>query len=124
MTQVTLGLIALPETSRDQYACWEEDLSVQVDMISGRRVIETRGSVWKVRYAYDYMGNELMRTVMAVLRSGAPILVTFLPDEEDEPRTSWFVVESVGQPTFAFSRAGKPYWHNLSFTLREERPHD
>lgn len=124
MTQISMGGLLLPETSRDQYACWEEDLSVQVDMISGRRVVETRGTVWKVSYSYDYMGNEMMRRVLAILRSGGPFIATVLPDDRDETVTTSFLVESMTQPTFAFSRSGKPYWHNFSFVLREEKPHD
>jgi len=127
MDQIVMGGRRLPEVSRDNYSCWEENLSVQVDMISGRRVIETRGKVWKVSYSYDYMGNELMREVLAVLRSGAPFIATVLPDNSDETLTSTFLVESLSPPSMAFSRRKgdkeAAYWHKLAFTLREERPH-
>lgn len=123
MNQMIIGGVLLPEVSKDQYSCWEEPLSVQLDMISGRRVIETRGKVWKASYSYDYMGNELMRMALAVLRSGAPFIATVLPDNSDETVTSSFLVETMTNPTFAFSRSGTPFWHNFSFTLREERPH-
>ncbi len=125
MTQINLkNNLPLPEVSRDKYACWEEILSVQVDMISGRRVIEQRGKVWKVSYSYDYMGEVMLRAVLKVLRGDAPFVATVLPDDSDEPVTSTFVVESMSQPTMAFSRRDKAYWHNISFTLREERPHE
>lgn len=125
MTQINLkNNLPLPEVSRDKYACWEEMLSVQVDMISGRRVIEQRGKVWKVSYSYDYMGEVMLRAVLKVLRGDAPFVATVLPDDSDEPVTSTFVVESMSQPTMAFSRRDKAYWHNISFTLREERPHE
>lgn len=128
MNQIILGEVLLPEVSRDQYQCWTEDLSVQIDMISGRRVIETRGAVWKVSYSYDYMGEELMRRALAVLRSGAPFIATVLPDNSDETVTSKFVTESLSPPSMAFSRrrgdAEKAFWHKISFVLREERPHD
>lgn len=117
----------LPEVSRDNYSCWEDDLSVQVDMISGRRVIETRGKVWRVSYTYDYMGNTLLRETLAVLRSGAPFIVQVLPDNADEMITSRFLLESLDPPTMAFSRRKgdkeAAYWHKIGFTLREERPH-
>lgn len=127
MTQINLNnTLPLPEVSRDQYSCWEEDLSVQVDMISGRRVIETRGRVQKVKYSYDYMGRDLLNQALAVLRSGAPFVATVLRDTGDY-YTSNFVVESVSQPTMAFSRRKgdeeADFWHNISFVLREERPH-
>lgn len=125
MTQINLkNNLPLPEVSRDKYACWEEILSVQVDMILGRRVIEQRGKVWKVSYSYDYMGEVMLRAVLKVLRGDAPFVATVLPDDSDEPVTSTFVVESMSQPTMAFSRRDKAYWHNISFTLREERPHE
>lgn len=122
MTQINLNGLALPEVSRDRYSCWEEDLSVQVEMISGRVVIESRGKVWKASYQYDYMGNTLLRLLLAQLRTGAPVMATVLTDS-GETVTGRFVVESVTQPTFAFSRGGEGLWHNVGFTLREERPH-
>lgn len=128
MTQINLAGWELPEVSRDNYKCAPADLSVQVDMITGRRVIETRGKVWKVSYSYDYMGEALMRNVLAVLRSGAPFLATVLPDNSDEPVTSMFLLESLEGPSMAFSRRTgdkeKAFWHRISFTLREERPHN
>lgn len=128
MIQLIVGEVLLPEVSRDQYKCWPEDLGVQVDMISGRRVIETRGTVWKVSYSYDYMGETLMRRALAVLRSGAPFIATVLPDNSDETVTSRFVTESLSPPSMAFSRrqgdTEKAFWHKIAFVLREERPHD
>ncbi len=124
MVQINLGnVLPLPEVSRDQYRCWEDMLSVQVDMISRRRVIESRGKIWKVSYAYDYMGNEMLRAALAFLRSGAPFIATVLPDNSDTPVTSTFLVEALSEPTMAFSRKDHAYWHKISFTLREERPH-
>lgn len=128
MDQIVIGDVRLPETSRDRYSCPETLLDVQAEMNSGRVVIETRGKVWKPSYSYDYMGKDLMRRALAVLRSGAPFVATVLPDNSDETITSTFVVESMTQPSMAFSkRKGdreSAFWHQISFTLREERPHD
>ena len=93
-------------------------------MISGRRVLEERGHVQMIEYSYDYMGNELMRAVLGILRGGTSFPVAYLPDEGDELVTGMFLTESITQPTFAFSRSGVPYWHNFGFTLREVKPHD
>lgn len=124
MTQINLdNVLPLPEVSRDQYSCWEELLSVQVDMVSGRRVIERRGKIWKASYSYDYMGNDLMRLALNILRSGAPFVATVLPDNSDTPVTSTFIVESLDPPKMAFSRRDNAFWHKISFVLREERPH-
>ena len=125
MTQLILnGQVALPETSRDKYRCYPATLSQQVDMISGRRVLEERGHVQMIEYSYDYMGNDLMRQVLAILRSGKSFNVSYLPDEGDEAVVGIFLTESITQPTYAFSKGCIPYWHNFGFTLREVKPHD
>lgn len=124
MTQLVLEGMALPETWGDKYACWEEILSVQLDMISGRRVIEERGAVWKIKWSYDYLDNDTTRALLAVLRSRRPILAAALPDNSSEMISSTFVVESLTDPTFLFDDNGTPCWHGLGFVLREEEPHD
>lgn len=124
MTQLIINDIVLPETSHDKYECYPASLSAQIDMISGRRVSEIRGTVQMVRYRYDYMGNTMMRTLLAALRSGTPLDVQYLPDDSDVMKSGRFWVESMTQPTYAFSKSGVPYWHNVEFTLREAEPHD
>lgn len=125
MTQLILnGSIALPYTSWGKYRCYPATLSQQVDMISGRRVQEERGHVQMIEYSYDYMGNDLMRQALAVLRSGKSFPAAYLPDEGDEMASGVFLTESITQPVFAFARGGVPYWHNFAFTLREVKPHD
>lgn len=125
MTQIILDKEELPQTSRDKYACWEEELSVSLVMAAGNMVKEIKdpGKVWRVKYSYDYMGNELGRKVLAILRQGTPFTATVLPDNSDEPVVSQFFCVSLTPPSFAFSRSGVPYWHNLAFELREVEPH-
>ena len=126
MDQIILSGIRLPQTSFDRYACWEEALTRQLDMISGRRVLERIGKkwkVWRVRWAYDYLEDEICRPVLAVLRSGGPFIASVLPDNADEMVTSSFVAESVTDPTFLIDDGDRAVWHGLGFTLREERPH-
>ena len=125
MTQLILNnTIVLPEVSMDKYKCWPELLSTQVDMISGRRVLEIRGTVQKIFWSYDYLDDALCRDILAVLRSGAPFPAAYLPDDGDDLILSSFLTESLTNPTFAFSDGGKAYWHNIGFTLREVEPHD
>ena len=124
MTQLIINGIVLPKTSRDKYQCYPDTLSAQIDMISGRRVVEVRGHVQKISYKYDYFGDKLMRQVLAVLRSGSPFTVQYLPDSSDALVTSLFLCDSLTNPSFAFSRGGVPRWHNVGFTLREVYPHD
>ena len=124
MIQLIIGGVTLPETSNDKYSAYPLEIGTQIDMISGRRVTESRGHVEIITYSYDYMGNDLMRQVLTVLRSGTAFTAQYLPDDSDKLKSSEFVVESMENPTFAFSRSGKPFWHNISFTLREVSPHD
>lgn len=123
MTQIILGSRALPETPWDSYSCGEVMLSVQVDMISGRRVIEQRGLAWQVSASYDYLDGDTKDYILSVLRSGAPFLATALPDNSTETVTAMFVTESLTPPTFLFDDNGAPRWHGLAFTIREEEPH-
>lgn len=124
MTQLIINGIVLPETSGGKYKCYEGTLSDQIEMISGRVVTEVRGHVQYIEYSYDYMGNELVRQLLAALRAGTALTVKYLPDSGDDMKTSTFICEDLTPPVFAFSRSGKPYWHDISFTLREVRPHD
>lgn len=123
ITQLIVDGIYLPYTSRDRYKCYEKKLSVQLEMISGRLVEEVRGKVQVIEYSYDYMGNDLMRRLYTVLRSGRSFPVTYLPDGSDEMATGTFLVTSITEPSFAFAKGGVGLWHNVGFTLREARPH-
>ncbi|MCI9348593.1 MAG: hypothetical protein HFF83_05105 [Oscillibacter sp.] len=118
------GGVALPQASRGNYRCYETLLSEQVEMISGRIVEEVRGKVWCVEYAYDFMGTELTRQVLSILRRGGPIEAAVLPDSDGKMISSRFLVASLTPPVFAFRKNGVPCWHNLAFTLREVNPHD
>ena len=124
MTQLVINGIVLPETSGGKYKCYEGTLSDQIEMISGRVVTEVRGHVQYIEYSYDYMGNELVRQLLSALRAGTALTVKYLPDNGDDMKTSTFICEDLTPPVFAFSRSGKPYWHDIAFTLREVRPHD
>ena len=126
VTQLILNGIPLPEASNDKFACWEETLTRQVTMVTGRVVLEAlepAAKIWRASYTFDYMGNEKLRQVLSVLRSGAPFPASVLPDGQDQLVTSVFICDSITQPTYAFSAGGVGLWHNLSFTLREEEPH-
>ena len=124
ITQLILNnTVYLPYTSRDRYKCYPSELGRSVQMISGRIVTELVGHVQVIEYSYDYMGNDLMRSVLGILRSGTSFPVAYLPDDGDELVTGMFLCTGITQPTFAFSRSGVGYWHNFAFTLREVRPH-
>lgn len=126
ITQVILGNgIVLPQISRDQYACWEEELSTTKVMAAGNMVKELKspGKVWRARYQYDYMGNDLTREVLAFLRKGSSFYASVLPDNSDQLVTTKFFCVSLTPPTFSFAKNGVGLWHNLAFELREVEPH-
>lgn len=123
MTQLIVNGLVLPETSRDKYSCYEEDIGTQLEMISPRMVTELRGKVQVITWSIDYMGDDLMRPLLQTLRSGGSFEVSYLPDTGDTLLTSRFLKTSLINPTFAFSRGGKAYWHNIAFTLREVSAH-
>lgn len=124
MIQLILEGIALPENKKSKYRCYPSELSQKVDMISGRRVHEIRGNVQMIEWSYGYLELDFGSKVLAVLRSGKPINVAYLPDDSTELVSGEFWVESIKAPKFAFSVDGVPFWHDLSFTLREVKPHD
>ena len=127
MTQIILNGILLPEVSNDRYSCWEEPLTRQVEMVTGRIVLEAlepASKIWRARYTFDYMGNATLRQVLSVLRSGAPFSASVLPDNSDQMVSGTFICDSITQPTYAFSIKGVGLWHNLAFTIREEEPHE
>lgn len=123
MTQLIIDGLYLPETTGDRYQCYPAELGESLAMISGRMVREIRGVVQMISYSYDYMGGEAWRRLAAVLRSGKSFPVTYLPDDSDEMKTGTFLTDSLASPTFAFSQGGAGRWHNISFTLREVKPH-
>lgn len=124
MTQLIINNITLPQASHDKYTCHPEELESQIEMISGRITREVRGHVWVIEWEYDYMGDALMRPLLAALRSRKSLEVSFLPDDSSDLLTSRFIVTSMKNPTFAFAKGGKAYWHNIEFKLREVEPHD
>ena len=93
-------------------------------MISGRTVREVRGHVQMITWSYDYMGNTLWRQLAAVLRGNTSFPVVYLPDDSDTMVSGTFLVDSITQPTFAFSKGGVGLWHNVGFPRREVKPHD
>ena len=124
MTQLILNGVALPEATRGTYRCYEESLYKDLTMASGRIVREIIGTVWRVEYAADYMGNALCRQVLSILRSGQPFDANILTDASDDPITTSMICTSLTPPSFAFGRDGTAYWHNIKFSLREVSPHE
>ena len=122
-TQLIIGSLTLPHVSNDRYRCWAEELKEQKVMISGRMVEEVRGVVQRITWSSDYLDPETKDAILAALRSGKALSVTYLPDTGGMAAGT-FLVESITPPTFLFSDAdGTPVWHGLGFSLREVSPH-
>lgn len=127
MTQLIIEGIKMPEVNKNKYKAEEVPLSKLVEMISGRMVIEERGKVWTISCAYNYLydpDGTILPLVLNTIRGGKPFIANFLPDNGKELLTSSFVTTAYTSPTMSFSVEGVPYWTGLSFTLREEEPHD
>lgn len=129
MTQLILDMdgvaIALPESKKGGYTAYEEDLSVQLQMIAGNMVTELGGLVWRVNYQYGWFNDSDKARVITACRKGRrePILCSFLRPEGGGSITSSFFVTSFTEPKFMWSREGNPLWGDFSVSLREVRPH-
>jgi hypothetical protein len=119
MTQLIIGGNALPQTSDDKYKCYQVELGESIRMMSGRLVTEVRGRYWRIEYTYDKLKDDLMRTLLPILRSGNSVDVQFLTPDSDTLQTSTFMCIDKPAPTFAFSADGKGRWHNFTFSLEQ-----
>lgn len=139
MTQLILDVdgynIALPESRKGGYTVEETELSVSVQMVSGRMVKEVRGSAWTIAYQYGYFSEADMKKLISACEKGrkTPIRCAFLAQGSEGPLTySSFFVTSYTRPRFMWSRleqgaeglTSRPVWGDFSLELREERPHD
>lgn len=117
-----IGNVLLPPPGFDKYSCGEEPQKVQIKMISGRMVEESKKPVWRVSYVSDYIDDTKRKMALAVLRGG-PFIGTFLPDNGNETITDTFLATSITPPTLLALDGTEPIWHGLAFELRSERPH-
>lgn len=128
MTQMIIGGIYLPMSSGDRYACWEEELSTTVEMISGRVVRELRNQggrfkVWRARNSFDYLEPGVYQPLLQVLRSGKPFSAVVLPDDGSEMVAGTFMATGLTPATFGFRDGGEAVWRGLAFEIREVQPH-
>lgn len=122
--QLIIDGVVFPTSTHDRYTAYSAKLKQQVEMISTRMTEEVRGDVWKIIYNRDSMSDAEYKACMAVLTSTGKKTVNFLPNTGDgELLSSEFLVESITYPSLAFYSGGVPKWRNLSFTLREVKPH-
>lgn len=125
MTQLIIEGTVYPEAvgNDGEYTCEDEVLSEQETMISGRIVEEVRGIVKRITYSYKWFDDTMMRKCLNDLKGKRVVNVTFLQPDTDERITSSFLCTSIPNPRYKMSIEGTPYWTDISFSLREVRPH-
>ena len=137
MVQLIIDGVEMPESQKGGYKADKVELSVDIQMISGRLVREVRGNVWEISYSYGWFSDADRQTVLAACEKGLrePISVGFLPPDStgEELTYSTFLVTSLQRPTFYWSRIdgfdddepiSSGVWADFSVTLREVEPSD
>lgn len=122
VVQLIINGIQLPKTSRDRYSYDTESEGAGFKAISGRRYFEESSKCSVVKYSYDYLGDSLHKVLMPLLRSTGELTVSYLNDVTGLMSTEIMYVASYKNPTFAFTRAGKPYYHGYGFVLKGVYP--
>lgn len=123
--------IELPESKKGGYKAERKDLSVDLEMVTGRMVSELRGTVWTVLYQYGYFDGETKNKVIATAERGKtkPIQCAFLPpDSTGALKYSKFFVTDFTHPKFMWSHNINglcvPIWGDFAISLREVEPSD
>lgn len=139
MTQLILDVdgynISLPESIKQGYQAYKEDLGVEVTMVNGRLTKEVKGSVWHVTYQYGYFDDETKNNVIAACEKGRKqsVVCGFLPPNSAGALTYVpFLVTNFNYPKFMWSRLSHveseiisvPMWGDFSLELREVKPSD
>lgn len=142
MTQLILDGIELPESIKDTYKAWREDLGVELLMVSGRLTKEVKGTVWRVSYQHGYFDDATKDALIAACEKGRkePITCGFLTQEgAGALEYSKFWVTDYTRPKFAWSTEKStvvnsenievvsvpaPIWYDFSVELREVKPSD
>lgn len=120
MVQLIINGTSYPQTGRDEYRVWLEDLGAKLRMAGGNLVFEKRGQVYHISYSYDYFTPSLMQTCLQDLRSDEELEVSFLL-EDNSMASGLFRCVKFPTPVFAFSKGfddnAQSYWHGVSFEL-------
>lgn len=109
--------------SYGEYTCEDEVLSEQEVMISGRMIEEVRGVVKRISYSYKWFDDALMKKCLQDLKGKRVVSVTYLQPDTKERVTSPFLCTSIPNPQYYMTVDGVTYWTNISFSLREVKPH-
>lgn len=123
-SQLSINGIALPESIGDGYKVYDEILSQNVRMISGKTVQEVRGYVTTIEYQYGALSDETYKELLPILRSGKTLDVTYTVAETPERQYDRMIVENYSQPKYMFSHGDEPVWLDFGVKLKGVYPHD
>lgn len=116
--------ILIPDMEKDSLIIYESPLDQNLRMISGRMVIEERGSIWVIQANFEDIDTDLLKQLTASLRSNRVHIIAFLPpDGGTELVTSQFVLTEQPNPALRSWQNDFPEWGGMSYTFEEERPH-
>lgn len=90
----------------------------ETTMASGRIVRKIIGFRPGFRYAWDYVPDETIAAVIAMLRSGKLLSVSYF-DLDGKDRNGMFMVDYPAFELFDFI-GGKAVWHNCALTIRAQ----
>lgn len=125
MTQVIIEGTVYPEATGNDgsYVCQNEILSRQLEMISGDLVEEEVGEVAVISYSYKYFDDDFMRKCLSDLRKKRVVNVLYRSPDSPDLKSGKFLCISPPDPEYYMSIGKTIYWTNISFTLREVKPH-
>lgn len=124
-TFLIVNNILIPDMERDSLSIFETPLDQYLRMISGRMVIEERGSIWTIQANFEDIDTALLKELTSSLKSNWVHNITFLPpDGGTELVTSRFVLIQQPNPVLRSWQFDLPEWGTLSYVFEEENPHD
>lgn len=104
---------------------YEKDMSVYLEMISGRMVSEERGRAWVIELSFSSLNADALASLNAALADRRKHTITFLPpDGGTELRVSEFYLTSRPAPALASWVDDLPEWTDFNFVFEEVKPHD
>lgn len=124
IAQLTIGSIILPESIGDGYKVYDDRLSQNVQMISGKWVQEVRGYTTVIEYQYGALPDATFKALLPLLRSGETLDVFYVVPETDITQYEKMIVDSYSQPKYMFTHGTDPVWLDFSMKLKGVYPHD
>lgn len=104
---------------------YEQPLDQYLRMISGRMVVEQRGSIWVIKADFADIDTELLRKLTTALQGRYVHNIAFLPPNgKTDLIVSRFCLTAQPNPALRSWIGDLPEWASLSYTFEEEEPHE